>query len=53
MSWFVIGLVLGALLSIPVIPLLRATDPVFGFAIVGIFFWRRDMSPPPSVAERG
>ena len=35
MSWFVIGLVLGALLTIPVIPLLRATDPVFGRAAAG------------------
>jgi hypothetical protein len=52
MIWFVTGLVIGALLSVPVIPLLRATDPVFGraaavfgfaaaVAIVGIFVWRR------------
>jgi hypothetical protein len=36
MVWFVVGLVVGALLSIPVIPLLRATDPVFGRAAAGL-----------------
>jgi hypothetical protein len=36
MIWFVIGLVVGALLSVPVIPLLRTTDPVFGRAAAGL-----------------
>ncbi len=36
MIWFVTGLVIGALLSVPVIPLLRATDPVFGRAAAGL-----------------
>jgi hypothetical protein len=36
MIWFVIGLVVGAVISVPVIPLLRAADPVFGRAAAGV-----------------
>jgi hypothetical protein len=36
MSWFLLGLAVGAIVSFPVIPLLRATDPTFGAAAAGL-----------------